>query len=423
MNYKKYTDILKSEIAPAQGCTEPIAVAYATALAMEHLNGEASSIEIYLSPNIIKNALGVTIPGTRKLGASMAAALGAAIRDSSKKLDLLNSFTDEDLEKANKLLDDKIIVINKKDSDDLLYIEVNCKNEKDSSEVIIKHSHTNVIYIKENENVLLEKNETYEHNSSTQIESIESIYDYVKNVPIKEIEFLYDAVKLNLKISEEGLRHRYGLEIGYKLMRHSNLNMFQNSFANKVVASTAAAADARMSGCPLTVMTTGGSGNQGIATTLPVIKTAEYMKTDKETLLRALALSNLITLFIKQYIGRLSPICGSGIAGGTGSSCAIVFLHDGDLQTIKNTVNIMLSGLSGMICDGAKESCALKIAAGTNSAIECAMLALNGIKTKKTDGIIFGDANDTVKNLRTLVKSGFSNVDNTILDIMLSKNN
>ncbi|MGL4992369.1 MAG: serine dehydratase subunit alpha family protein [Sarcina sp.] len=423
MSFDNYTDLLKAEVLPAQGCTEPIAVAYAVSLACEHIKGQPSYINIYLSPNIIKNALGVGIPGTGKLGVNIAAALGAVIKKSEKKLDLLNGFTKDELNRANELLADKIIKVSRKNSNDLLYIEVQCGNENESSKVIIKHSHTNVILIKENDNIVFKKDEDRFEEKEDTISDIESIYEYIQNVSISDIEFLYDAVKLNLKVSEEGLRNKYGLEIGYKMARKGEGNLFENSLASKTVSATAAAVDARMGGCTFTVMTTGGSGNQGIASSLPVIKIAEHLKKDKDDIIRALALSNLITLFIKQYIGRLSPLCGSGIAGGAGASSAITYMQGGSLEQIKYGINNMLSGISGMICDGAKESCALKIALGTQSAIQCSMLALNNIGVRKTDGIIFEDANESVKALDYLVKNGFKFVDETVLDIMVSKNN
>lgn len=422
MDFNIYSDLLRKEVVPAQGCTEPVAVAYAVSLAMEQIKGEASYINIYISPNIIKNALGVGIPGTGKLGLNIAAALGAAIKDSSKKLDLLNSFSEKQLEDANKILDNKIIKVFKEDSDDILYIKVICGNKEENSTVVIKHEHTNVILIKKNDEVLFEKETSCTDSEDENPLSIEGIYDFVNNVDLEELEFLYDSVKMNLNVSREGLKNKYGLEIGYRLIRESETNIFKNSLANKIIAATAAASDARMGGCTLTVMTTGGSGNQGIAASLPIIKVAEHLDKSKEALLRSLALSNLITLYIKQYIGRLSPLCGSGIAGGAGSAAAITYIQGGNLNQIKYAVNNMLADLTGMICDGAKESCALKIATATNAAMQCSLLALNDIRVKNTDGIVFEEADDTVRILKEFVQKGLENTDNTILKIMLSKN-
>ena len=251
--------------------------------------------------------------------------------------------------------------------------------------------------------------------------TIKSIYEFAVNTPFEEIEFILKAADINSKVSEEGLKGGYGLEVGNKIIENKDFNLFTNNMANKIIAATAAASDARMDGCTMTIMTTAGSGNQGIACSMPIVETAKALGKSKEDLARALVISNLITIHLKEYMGRLSPLCGAGIAGATGACCGITYLLGGNLTNIKHAVNNMISDIAGMICDGAKSTCALKIATATNAALQCATLAMNNISPSSKDGIVFGDAEDTIRNIEVLVKEGLSNTDNTILNIMLTK--
>lgn len=420
-----YLKTLKKEVVPSEGCTEPIAIAYAASIAAEHLNGKIKEVNIYLSKNVIKNALGVGIPGTGGVGIEIAAALGISIQKSYKKLTILSNFTEDELKKAKQIVESNIINIKQKDIDKALYIEVELYSEISKSTVIIEDTHTNVTLIKCDNEILIDNNNEVneELEEDHKLFKIEDIYNFAKEVDFDDIKFILESAKMNERVSEEGLRGDYGLQVGSKIIQKGNFNLFSNDASNKIIAASAAASDARMDGCAMPIMTTAGSGNQGIACSIPVAQTAKLLEKSEEELARALVLSNLVTIRIKKHMGRLSPLCGAGIAGATGASCGITYLLGGNIENINYCINNMISDLSGMICDGAKETCALKIATGTNAAIQCANLAMNGISATSNDGIVSKDVEKTIESIETLIQNGFKTVDDTILNIMLEKKN
>ncbi|PWX09757.1 serine dehydratase subunit alpha family protein [Clostridium perfringens] len=418
-----YLKTLKKEVVPSEGCTEPIAIAYAASIAAEHLKGEIKEVNIYLSKNVIKNALGVGIPGTGGVGIEIAAALGISIQKSYKKLTILSNFTEDELKKAKEIVDKNIINIKQKNTHKALYIEVELLAETSKSKVIIEDTHTNVTLIECDDEIIMDKNSEVSEDleEDYKLFKIADIYNFAKEADFDDIKFILESAKMNEKVSEEGLKGDYGLQVGSKIIQKGNFNLFSNDASNKIIAASAAASDARMDGCAMPIMTTAGSGNQGIACSIPVAQTARLLDKSEEELARALVLSNLVTIRIKKHMGRLSPLCGAGIAGATGASCGITYLLGGDLENINYCINNMISDLSGMICDGAKETCALKIATGTNAAIQCANLAMNGISATANDGIVAKDVEETIESIETLIQNGFKNVDDTILNIMLEK--
>ena len=418
-----YLRTLKKEVVPSEGCTEPIAIAYAASIAAEHLKGEIKEVNIYLSKNVIKNALGVGIPGTGGVGIEIAAALGISIQKSYKKLTILSNFTEDELKKAKEIVDKNIINIKQKNTNKALYIEVELLSETSKSKVIIADTHTNVTLIECDDEIIMDNNSEVSEDleEDYKLFKIADIYNFAKEADFDDIKFILESAKMNEKVSEEGLKGDYGLQVGSKIIEKGNFNLFSNDASNKIIAASAAASDARMDGCAMPIMTTAGSGNQGIACSIPVAQTARLLDKSEEELARALVLSNLVTIRIKKHMGRLSPLCGAGIAGATGASCGITYLLGGDLENINYCINNMISDLSGMICDGAKETCALKIATGTNAAIQCANLAINGISATANDGIVAKDVEETIESIETLIQNGFKNVDDTILNIMLEK--
>ncbi|MGU8958101.1 L-cysteine desulfidase family protein [Clostridium perfringens] len=418
-----YLKTLKKEVVPSEGCTEPIAIAYAASIAAEHLKGEIKEVNIYLSKNVIKNALGVGIPGTGGVGIEIAAALGISIQKSYKKLTILSNFTEDELKKAKEIVDKNIINIKQKNTNKALYIEVELLSETSKAKVIIEDTHTNVTLIECDDEIIMDNNSEVSEDleEDYKLFKIADIYNFAKEVDFDHIKFILESEKMNEKVSEEGLKGDYGLQVGSKIIQKGNFNLFSNDASNKIIAASAAASDARMDGCAMPIMTTAGSGNQGIACSIPVAQTARLLDKSEEELARALVLSNLVTIRIKKHMGRLSPLCGAGIAGATGASCGITYLLGGDLENINYCINNMISDLSGMICDGAKETCALKIATGTNAAIQCANLAINGISATANDGIVAKDVEETIESIETLIQNGFKNVDDTILNIMLEK--
>ncbi|WP_221372929.1 L-cysteine desulfidase family protein [Clostridium perfringens] len=418
-----YLKTLKKEVVPSEGCTEPIAIAYAASIAAEHLKGEIKEVNIYLSKNVIKNALGVGIPGTGGVGIEIAAALGISIQKSYKKLTILSNFTEDELKRAKEIVDKNIINIKQKNTHKALYIEVELLSETSKSKVIIEDTHTNVTLIECDDEIIMDNNSEVSEDleEDYKLFKIADIYNFAKEADFDDIKFILESAKMNEKVSEEGLKGDYGLQVGSKIIQKGNFNLFSNDASNKIIAASAAASDARMDGCAMPIMTTAGSGNQGIACSIPVAQTARLLDKSEEELARALVLSNLVTIRIKKHMGRLSPLCGAGIAGATGASCGITYLLGGDLENINYCINNMISDLSGMICDGAKETCALKIATGTNAAIQCANLAMNGISATANDGIVAKDVEETIESIETLIQNGFKNVDDTILNIMLEK--
>ncbi|AQW26103.1 serine dehydratase subunit alpha family protein [Clostridium perfringens] len=418
-----YLRTLKKEVVPSEGCTEPIAIAYAASIAAEHLKGEIKEVNIYLSKNVIKNALGVGIPGTGGVGIEIAAALGISIQKSYKKLTILSNFTEDELKKAKEIVDENIINIKQKNTNKALYIEVELLSETSKSKVIIEDTHTNVTLIECDDEIIMDNNSEVSEDleEDYKLFKIADIYNFAKEEDFDDIKFILESAKMNEKVSEEGLKGDYGLQVGSKIIQKGNFNLFSNDASNKIIAASAAASDARMDGCAMPIMTTAGSGNQGIACSIPVAQTARLLDKSEEELARALVLSNLVTIRIKKHMGRLSPLCGAGIAGATGASCGITYLLGGNLENINYCINNMISDLSGMICDGAKETCALKIATGTNAAIQCANLAINGISATANDGIVAKDVEETIESIETLIQNGFKNVDDTILNIMLEK--
>lgn len=418
-----YLKTLKKEVVPSEGCTEPIAIAYAASIAAEHLKGEIKEVNIYLSKNVIKNALGVGIPGTGGVGIEIAAALGISIQKSYKKLTILSNFTEDELKKAKEIVDKNIINIKQKNTHKALYIEVELLSETSKAKVIIEDTHTNVTLIECDDEIIMDNNSQVSEDleEDYKLFKIADIYNFAKEADFDDIKFILESAKMNEKVSEEGLKGDYGLQVGSKIIQKGNFNLFSNDASNKIIAASAAASDARMDGCAMPIMTTAGSGNQGIACSIPVAQTARLLDKSEEELARALVLSNLVTIRIKKHMGRLSPLCGAGIAGATGASCGITYLLGGNLENINYCINNMISDLSGMICDGAKETCALKIATGTNAAIQCANLAINGISATANDGIVAKDVEETIESIETLIQNGFKNVDDTILNIMLEK--
>ncbi|AXH51863.1 L-cysteine desulfidase family protein [Clostridium perfringens] len=414
-----YLRTLKKEVVPSEGCTEPIAIAYAASIAAEHLKGEIKEVNIYLSKNVIKNALGVGIPGTGGVGIEIAAALGISIQKSYKKLTILSNFTEDELKKAKEIVDKNIINIKQKNTNKALYIEVELLSETSKSKVIIEDTHTNVTLIECDDEIIMDNNSEVSEDleEDYKLFKIADIYNFAKEADFDDIKFILESAKMNEKVSEEGLKGDYGLQVGSKIIQKGNFNLFSNDASNKIIA----ASDARMDGCAMPIMTTAGSGNQGIACSIPVAQTARLLDKSEEELARALVLSNLVTIRIKKHMGRLSPLCGAGIAGATGASCGITYLLGGNLENINYCINNMISDLSGMICDGAKETCALKIATGTNAAIQCTNLAINGISATANDGIVAKDVEETIESIETLIQNGFKNVDDTILNIMLEK--
>ncbi|SDG73520.1 serine dehydratase subunit alpha family protein [Marvinbryantia formatexigens] len=423
MKEEQFLSILKSEIAPAVGCTEPVAIAYAAAKARTLLEDRPDRTSVIVSRNILKNAMGVGIPGTDEVGLEMAAAMGVIGGNSDKVLEVLEGITPDEVEEA-KAYARSCVSVSLKDTPQKLYIEVRLEKADDSAVVVIEGGHTNITKIQHGSHILYEQKGCREIQRSAPDKdglTIENIYEFISNVDIQKLDFLDECVRMNWTIAQEGLFGEYGLGVGKSIYPPEKTELTAADLAGYTAALAAAAADARMSGSTLPVMTVCGSGNQGITATLPVIGAALVLGTDHERMYRALALSCLVTIHVKQFIGKLSPLCGCGMGSSIGACCAFVYLQGGALEQIRYAVNNMTASVSGIICDGAKSGCALKVASVISSACQCAALALKDHSAGSMDGIVSSDVESTIRNLGVLGSRGMADTDQVILDMMICK--
>ncbi len=423
--WKSYIEIIRKEVIPALGCTEPIAVAFAAARARELLNNYPEKIEVIVSRNILKNAMGVGIPGTGMIGLDIAAALGAVGGKASEGLEVLKNIDSFDIAGAKQLLEEGKIDIKYSDKNATLYIEVIITDNKDISRVIIEGSHTNIILEELNNRTIFQKrlDDYKEDELNAEVlkrMTIEKIYDFALRVPLHNVEFIFESVRLNNAISKEGLLNNYGLKVGKTIENSIENGYFSRDIITEVVKRTVSATDARMAGSMLPVMSNSGSGNQGIIATMPVITVAEMLDVDYEKMIRALILSHLVTIYSKSKFHRLNPLCGA-VLSSVGAGCGITYLMGGDYEKIKYTIFNIIGNISGMICDGAKSSCSLKAGACVNAAFQAAVLAVNNTGVTEKEGIIDKDVDKTIQNLEIISNVGMAATDGVILEIMLSK--
>lgn len=415
--------ILKRELAPALGCTEPVAIAYAAAKARAILGTVPKRAQINVSRNILKNAMGVGIPGTDMVGLEMAAALGIIGGNADAILEVLKDVTQEDILLAKKYAKENVRVA-LKDTPKKLYIEVVLETEDDSSVVVIEDSHTNITKMAHGLTVLYENGnceELADRGADYKGLNVERIYQCITSVDLEELKFLDEAVRMNWAVSQEGLNGEYGLNVGRSIMGSRGNKTPAEDISSYAAAVTAAAADARMSGCTLPVMTICGSGNQGITAILPVAAAIRAIGGGEELLYRSLALSCLVTIHVKRYIGKLSALCGCGMGSSIGVCCALVYMQGGGIGQIKSAIQNMIADVSGMICDGAKAGCALKIGTVVSGAFQCSVLALNNYSAGDLDGIVSRDVEETIRNLGELGNRGMADTDRVILDMMVCR--
>ncbi len=418
--------LIKREVVPAIGCTEPIAVALCVAKVAELLKQKPEKISVQLSANILKNAMGVGIPGTGMIGLPIAVALGALIGKSELQLEVLRDSTPEAVAEGKKMIDDQIIDITlKKGIEEKLYIEVTATAGNDTATAIISGGHTHFIYIAFNGEVLLDERNA-QTGSTAETKEVElnlrKVYEFATTTPVEDLKFILEARNLNKKVAERSFQGNYGHALG-KTLRSSDsekLIMGDSTFTH-ILSYTSAACDARMGGVMVPVMSNSGSGNQGIAATLPVVIYAEDNHKTEEELTRALILSHLTAIYIKQSLGRLSALCGCVVAA-TGSSCGITYLMGGKYQQIVFAVQNMIANLTGVICDGAKPSCALKLTTGVSTAVLSAILAMEHKCVTSVEGIIEDDVDRSIRNLTKIGSIGMNETDKLVLDIMTHKN-
>lgn len=422
----QYIQLIKVETAPAMGCTEPAAAALCAAAAAGQLGRSPETLTVEVSAYIFKNAMNVGIPGISEIGLNIACAMGAVCARPEKGLSVLADL-DEDQRKAAKILAQHT-TISIASGTPKVYIRAVACADGEYGEAVIQDTHTQFVYFGKNGECTMrrcpdtpvpaEPNADKEEPVSL---DIAGIWEFGRQVGAEQLYFLRELVEVNSAIAQEGLTNTYGLQVGKRMRRGADIGLIAEDTANFAVAVTAAAADARMSGCEKAVMSVAGSGNQGLTATLPVIAVAMKTGKSEEIMLRSLAISILTTIHAKEYIGRLSVLCGCGVASAIGVTAGIVFMLGGSLPQAEMGIRTMTADISGIVCDGAKPGCALKIATSVSAAMRAATFALSGIGATDHDGIVAGDVEDTLKNLGDLGLEGMADTNRIILDMLLHK--
>lgn len=415
--------LIKREVVPAIGCTEPVAVALCVARATEILGRRPEKIALQLSANILKNAMGVGIPGTGMIGLPIAVALGAIVGRSEYGLEVLKDATPEAVAEGRRYIDERRITIDLKEGiTEKLYIEVQTEAEGHTSTAIIAGGHTSFVYLKRDDKVLEDRRTTgttVEADEDVEL-TLRRVYDFAMTTPLEQIKFILESKRLNKAAAESAFTADYGHSLGKTLRGQRELNILGDSIFSRILSYTASACDARMGGAMVPVMSNSGSGNQGITATLPVVVYGEECGASEEQMIRALALSHLTVIYIKQSLGRLSALCGCVVAA-SGSSCGITYLMGGGYDEVAMAIKNMIANLTGMICDGAKPSCALKLASGVSTAVLSAMMAMEHRCVSKLEGIIDEDVDHSIRNLTTIGREGMNETDTLILNIMTNK--
>ena len=421
---ERIISLVNKEVVPAIGCTEPMAVALCTAKAATTLGRRPDRIEVFLSPNMLKNAMGVGIPGTGMIGLPIAVSLGALIGKPEYELEVLKDLTPATLEQGKRYINDADIDIKLKQGNvDKLYIEVVCHAGSDMATAIISGSHTHFVYVERNGEVVLDNRDGHGGNDEEEDDiqlNFRLVYDFATTAPLDEISFILKTKEYNMKAAEESIKGNYGHCLGKTMDRPLSHGIFGDNIFSHILSRTASACDARMGGAMIPVMSNSGSGNQGICATNPVVVYAMENENTEEELIRALMLSHLTAIYIKQSLGKLSALCGCVVAS-TGSSCGITYLMGGDYTRICNSVKNMVANLTGMICDGAKPSCALKISSGVSTALLSALLSMEGKCVTSAEGIVDDDVDKCIHNLTSIGADAMRATDDMVLDIMTHK--
>ena len=420
--YNSYIKILKEELVPAMGCTEPIAIAYAAAKAAEVLAEKISRLHVSCSGNIVKNVKGVIVPNSGgQKGIEAAAILGAVGGDPSKELEVISNATDEARAVTRDLVRKNICTVSLAEDVPNLYIEVTAEGENHKSTVKIENFHTNITLIKRDDEILVERppekvSVKTQSSADKKVMTLKGIIDFADTLKISDVEEIFDRqVDYNVRISQEGLDNKWGACIGKTI-----IETWGNDVRSCACARAAAGSDARMSGCPLPVVINSGSGNQGITVTLPVVEYAEKWRISREKMYRALAVSNLVSLYIKHYIGSLSAFCGA-VSAASGAGAAITYMAGGDYASVGRTITNTLANVGGIVCDGAKPSCAAKIASSVHAAILAHHMSMNHEQFMGGEGFVEEDVERTIKNMGYIGKIGMKETDREILNVMIDR--
>ena len=423
--WSEFIKALKQEVVPALGCTEPISLALAAAIARKYLEVVPEYIDAKVSPNLMKNGMGVTVPGTGTVGLIIAAAVGAIGGNPEGRLEVLKGLTTEQVDAAKEMIAQKRVTLTLANVPNILYSEVLMRAGVHSVRVCIADTHTNIILIQRDEEVIFKaednsKNAVSKHNYSMEAVTIIDICDFATQAPLEMIEFISESAVLNSALAKEGLTGNYGLHIAASLQRQIQCGLMPDGLMTQILLQTTAASDARMGGATLPAMTNSGSGNQGIAATMPVVVVAEHVKADRETLIRALILSHLVAIYIHSRLPKLSALCAVTTAS-MGAAAGMAWLLKGGYQAVDRAISSMIGDISGVICDGASNSCAMKVSTSATSAYKSVLMALDGTQVTGNEGIVSSSVDDSITNLGQLASQGMLETDIQILKIMMNK--
>lgn len=427
---KEFIEMLKAEVKPAVGCTEPVALALACSKCKELLGEEVVGNKILVSPNIYKNGMCVGIPGTTRLGLKIAAAIGIIAGKSENGLSVLEGTSEEDIKKSEEFMDEGSLSIEPANTEEKVYIYVELKGKNNEAKVVIREKHDNFTYLEKNKEVILDRQDEYENvrDKKTKKKTImddatlEEIIRNVEAMDVKDILFLKDGINMNLEMADKGLETPLGIAAGYGIKKSMEEGIIGDDVINRSMMLTAGASDARMAGLDMPVMSSNGSGNHGLTAILPIEAYCEKFPQTDENICKALAISHLTTAYIKNFTGRLSAMCGCGVAAATGATAGLAWLMGEDIEQISGAVKNGVADLSGMICDGAKAGCALKLSSAAGAAVKNALLAKHNNYARTMNGIVGLSVDETIRNLGRVSDEGMSITDNIILDVMNDMN-
>lgn len=418
MGPSEILSMLKEEVVQAMGCTEPVAIALTAAHAFNLVQGKVEKIKLNVSCNIYKNAKAVGIPGTVHTGVEMAAALGVSISEPIYDLNILSSLTKADLERALQLQEQASVEVEVLYDSPKVYIDVEVSSDQGVSRAVASGRHTNLVLLQRGSEIILDKRDKEKADKekiALTSYTLQELIENVLSIPTSSLEFLQEGIELNMAMAEAGLEMKGGMGIGSSWKRLTEKGLLGTDLNNEVSCYTAAACDARMDGVQLPVMSSAGSGNHGLVTIIPIARAAERLKASRERVLQALAISHLVNIYIKEHTGRLSPICGCSVAAGAGASAGLAYLLGGEMEDIDRAIVNIISSLAGMICDGGKVGCALKLSASASMAWQGALLAREGIKVPAGNGIVAATIEETLRNLGKVSQEGMSQVDRSVI--------
>ena len=427
MNKSQMIELLKKDVVPALGCTEPVCVALCAANAGSVIDGKIVSIDVKVNAGIYKNGMSAGIPNCKEVGLPWAAAIGAILKNPEKRLELLEDLTPELLEQAARLLAEERVNVSVKEEEKSLYVKCVIRTEKEESTCLIRDAHTNVVLLKKNEEILLEKEKSSSKCGDDWLiddlkeMKISEIRELVSQTSGEELEFLLDGVEMNEELAAYSKEHTVGVGIAEVFRSAQTKDLLGNALMQRILLKVSSAAESRLDGCPLPTMSSSGAGTKGLVVILPVSETAKAVGATKEETVKAIAFAHLVNRYINAYIGKLSPMCSCVMVSSTAAAAGITYLFGGTDEQIGHAIRNMSGTVTGMICDGGKVGCAMKVSMGSMAALVSAITAVNGAALRVSDGICAETPEDCIKNMARIGVKGMTDTDREILDIMLEK--